>query len=91
LQAQVQQKQAAVELAQQEGQQKLALMAAKHQSDAEIATARAQMESDLAVRQQNLQAWLDAQELVLNAHKHAAEQDSKVQIAKFRQGGAINK
>lgn len=96
LQAELQLKQQQLQQAQQEMQSKLALMAQKHESDANIAAARAQMEADLAIRQQNLQAWLDAHAMALEASKHAAEQkradaESQAKVKKLRSGGALNK
>jgi hypothetical protein len=54
------------------------------------------MEADLALRQQNMQAFLDAHQMALEAHKHAAEMkqkdaESKAKIGKLRQGGKLNK
>jgi hypothetical protein len=66
-------------------------MAQKHASDAEIAQAKAQLESQLAVRQQDIQAWLNQQEMALEAHKHAARLDNQAKIAKMKPGGALNK
>jgi hypothetical protein len=91
LQAQVQAKQQQIMLQQQSDQAKIEAMIQKHASDVQIEQAKAEMESQLAVRQQDLQAFLEQQQMVIDAHKHAAEQDAKVQIAKLRPGGAINK
>jgi hypothetical protein len=73
LQGELQIKQQQLQQAQQEGQIKLQLMAQQHASDAQIQQARAQLEAELAVRQQNLQAWVDAHQMAMDAHKHAAE------------------
>jgi hypothetical protein len=96
LQGELQMKQQQLQQAQQEGQAKLALMAQKHESDEAIANARAQMEADLATRQQNLQAWLDAHQMVMDAHQQAheqrlAESENQAKIKKLRQGGQLNK
>jgi hypothetical protein len=96
LQGELQIKQQQLQQAQQEGQAKLALMAQQHATDVQIEQYRAQMEADLAVRQQNLQAWVDAHQMALDAHKHAAEMkqkdaESKAKISQMRKGGALNK
>jgi hypothetical protein len=90
LQQQVQLKQQQIAQQAQDNQAKLQLMAQKHASDAQIEQAKAQMESDLALRQQNLQAWLDQQQMVLDAHKHAATLDSQAKIQKLRNGGRLD-
>jgi hypothetical protein len=91
MQAELQMKQQQLQQQAQEGQAKLQLMAQKHASDAEIAQAKAQLESQLAVRQQDIQAWLNQQEMALEAHKHAARLDNQAKIAKMKPGGALNK
>lgn len=96
LQGELQIKQQQLQQAQQEGQIKLQLMAQQHASDAQIAQARAQMEAELAIRQQNLQAWIDAHQMAMDAHKHAAEMkmrddESRAKIKTMRSGGALNK
>jgi hypothetical protein len=91
LQAQVQAKQQQIMLQQQSDQAKIEAMVAKHASDAQIAQAKDEMESQLAIRQQDLQAFLEQQQMVIDAHKHATEQDTKVQIAKLRPGGSLAK
>jgi hypothetical protein len=90
LMAQVQMKQQQIVQAQQEGQAKLQLLAAKHASDAEIAQAKAEMESQLAVRQQDLETWLNHQQMIIEAHKHAATLDNQARIAKMRPGGRLD-
>lgn len=90
LQAELQLKQQQLQQAQQEGQAKIQLMAMKHASDAQIAQERAHLEADLALRQQNLQVWLDAHEMVLDAHKHHAEMQNQAKISKMRNGGSLN-
>jgi len=89
-------KQQQLQQAQQEGQAKLSLMAQQHATDAQMEQYRAQMEADLAIRQQNLQAWVDAHQMALDAHKHAAEMkhkdaESKAKISKLRSGGSLAK
>jgi hypothetical protein len=91
MQAELQMKQQQLQQQAQEGQAKLQLMAQKHASDAEIAQAKAQLESQLAVRQQDIQAWLNQQEMALEAHKHAAQLDNQAKIAKMRPGGSLAK
>lgn len=90
LMAQVQMKQAAMEGQQQLDQQKLMLMAQKHQDDATLAGAKATTEAELAIRQQNMQAWLDHQQMLLEADRHAATLDNQQKIAKMRPGGRLD-
>ena len=96
LQAELQVKQQEMEQKRVEGEQQLQMMAAKHAGEAQIEAFRAQHEAELAVRQQNIDAWLQAREMVLQAHAHAAEQkradnESKAKISSLRRGGALNK
>jgi hypothetical protein len=91
LQAQVQQKQLQIELQQQSDQAKIQAMIQKHASDAQIEQAKAEMESQLAIRQQDLETFLQQQQMVIDAHKHAATLDNQARIAKMRPGGSLAK
>jgi hypothetical protein len=82
--------------AQQEGQAKLAMMAQQNADQNHIAAAKAQLESQLALRQQNLDAWLQAHEMALKAHQDAQDQkradnESQAKVKILRKGGALNK
>lgn len=96
LQAELRLKQQQLEQEQQEAQAKLALMAQQHADQAHIASARAEFEAQLAVRQQNLQAWLDAHQMALDAVKQhhemtLAANENSARIKKLRQGGRLDK
>lgn len=91
LMAQVQAKQQAIEAQQQADAAKLQQMAAQHQDETQIELLRQHQEAALAVRQQNLQSWLDQQQMILEAHKHAATLDNQNRIAKMRPGGSLAK
>jgi hypothetical protein len=91
LMAQVQVKQAALEQQAQMDQQKIQLMAQQHVDSAQLEEAKMNAQSALALRQQNLQAWIDKQQMELEASKHAATLDTQQKIAKMRPGGALNK
>jgi hypothetical protein len=91
LMAQVQVKQQAIEAQQQADQAKLQQMMAQHADEAQIEILRQHQEAALAVRQQNLQAFIDQQQMILDAHKHAAQLDTQQKIAKMRPGGALDK
>ena len=95
LQAEIQIKQQQLESQKQEGLMKIQLMAAQHASDAQIAQAKADREAQLAVRQQNLDAWVAAHEMALEAQKHATdamhkEAESKSKISKMSKGGKLD-
>jgi hypothetical protein len=49
------------------------------------------MEAALEIRQQNIQAFIDQQQMILEAHKHATQMDNQQKIAKMRPGGKLNK
>jgi hypothetical protein len=96
LQAELQLKQQQLMQAQQDSQAKIALMAQKGASDAQIAQARMESETQLALRQQNIDAFLQAHEMAIEAHRHAAEQrraeaESKAKVTSLRKGGKLNK
>jgi hypothetical protein len=96
LQGELQLKQQQLQQAQQEGQAKLALMAQQHASENQIAHARADMEANLALRQQNLNAWLEAHQMALDAHKQhhemqMAANENAAKVKSLRRGGALNK
>jgi hypothetical protein len=91
LMAQVQVKQQAIEAQQQADAQKLQQAAAQHMDEAHIEMMRQSQEAALAVRQQNLQAFIDQQQMALEAHKHATQLESQQKIAKMRPGGKLDK
>jgi hypothetical protein len=91
LMAQVQVKQQAIEAQRQADAMKLQQMQQQHVDNAQLEIMRQHQEAAIAVREQNLQTWLDQQQMFLEAHKHAAQLDSQQRIAKMRPGGALNK
>ena len=91
LMAQVQVKQQAIEAQQQADAAKLQQMMAQHADQTQIELLKQHQEAAIAVRQQNLQAFIDQQQMVLDAHKHAAQLDSQQKIAKMRPGGSLDK
>jgi hypothetical protein len=91
LMAQVQVKQQAIEAQQQADAAKLQQMMAQHADETQIELLKQHQEAALAVRQQNLQAFIDQQQMILEAHKHAAQLDSQQKIAKMRPGGSLDK
>lgn len=88
---QVQVKQQAIEAQQQTDAAKLQQAIEQHANESQLEAMRQQMEASLAVRQQNLQAFIDQQQMLLDAHKHAAQMDSQQRIAKMRPGGKLDK
>lgn len=90
LMAQVQVKQQAIEAQQQADAAKLQQMMAEHQDQAHIELIKQQQESALAIRQQNLQAFIDQQQMMLEAHKHIATLANQAHIAKMRPGGRLD-
>ena len=88
---QVQVKQQAIEAQQQADAAKLQQAMAQHATEAQLEAMRQQQEASLAVRQQNLQAFIDQQQMLLDAHKHAASLDNQQRIAKMRPGGKLDK
>jgi hypothetical protein len=91
LMAQVQVKQQAIEAQQQADAAKLQQMMAQHANESQLEAMRQQMEASLAVRQQNLQAFIDQQQMILDAHKHASSLDNQARISKMRSGGQLDK
>jgi hypothetical protein len=96
LQGELQLKQQQLMAQQQADQAKLALMAQKGASDAQIAQARMESESQLALRQQNIDAFLQAHEMALEAHKQAhdmklAANANDAKVKSLRRGGKLNK
>jgi hypothetical protein len=91
LMAQVQVKQQAIEAQREADAQKLQQMAAQHADEAQLEIMRQHQEAALAVREQNLQSWLDQQQMLLEAHKHATQLDNQAKIAKMRPGGSLAK
>jgi hypothetical protein len=91
LMAQVQVKQQAIEAQRDADAQKIQQMAAQHADQAQLEILRQHQEAAIAVREQDLQAWLDQQQMILEAHKHAASEDTKQRIAKMRPGGSLAK
>jgi hypothetical protein len=82
--------------AQQEGEAKIQMMAAKQASDAQVAQARAELEANLAVRQQNIDTWLQTHQLAMDAARHGqamahADAQNEAKINSFKSGGALNK
>jgi hypothetical protein len=66
-------------------------MAAQHADEAQLEIMRQHQEAALALREQNLQTWLDHQQMLLEAAKHSAQLDNQAKIAKMRPGGKLNK
>jgi hypothetical protein len=64
-------------------------MAQQHADQTQLEIMRQHQEAAIAVREQNLQTWLDHQQMILEAHKHAAQLDSQQKIAKMRPGGSL--
>jgi hypothetical protein len=91
LMMQVQVKQQQIEQQRQDNDAKLQQMMAQHVNEAQLEIARQHMEAALEVRQQDLQSWIDQQQMILDAHKHAAQLDNQAKIAKMRPGGALDK
>jgi hypothetical protein len=91
LMAQVQVKQQAIEAQQQADAAKLQQMMAQHADETQIELLKQHQEAAIAVRQQNLQAFIDQQQMILEAHKHAEQLDSQQKIAKMRPGGSLDK
>jgi hypothetical protein len=91
LMAQVQVKQQAIEAQREADQMKLQQMAAQHADEAQLEIMRQHQEAALALREQNLQTWLDHQQMLLEAAKHSAQLDNQAKIAKMRPGGALNR
>jgi hypothetical protein len=96
MQAELQMKQQALQQAQQEGEAKIQMMAAKQASDAQVAQARAELEANLAVRQQNIDTWLQTHQLAMDAARHGqamahADAQNEAKINSFKSGGALNK
>jgi hypothetical protein len=91
LMMQVQVKQQAIEAQQQADAAKLQQMMAQHADETQIELLKQHQEAAIAVRQQNLQAFIDQQQMILEAHKHAAQLDSQQKIAKMRPGGSLDK
>jgi dihydropteroate synthase len=89
--AQIQVKQQAIEAQQQADAAKLQQMMAQHADETQIELLKQHQEAAIAVRQQNLQAFIDQQQMILEAHKHAAQLDSQQKIAKMRPGGALDR
>jgi hypothetical protein len=90
LMMQVQVKQQAIEAQKQADAMKLQQMEQQRVGEAQLEMMRQHMEAAIAVREQNLQAFIDQQQMVLEAHKHAAQLDSQQKIAKMRPGGKLN-
>jgi hypothetical protein len=90
LMAQIQVKQQAIEAQQQADAAKLQQMMAQHADETQIELLKQHQEAAIAVRQQNLQAFIDQQQMILEAHKHAAQLDSQQKIAKMRPGGKLD-
>jgi hypothetical protein len=91
LMAQVQVKQQAIEQQREADRAKLQQLAAQHNDQAQLEMLRQHQEAAIAVREQNLQTWLDHQQMILEAHKHAAQLDNQAKIAKMRPGGSLAK
>lgn len=89
LMAQVQVKQQAIEAQREADAQKLQQLAAQHADTAQLEIMRQHQEAALAVREQNLQAFIDQQQMLLEAHKHATQLDNQHRIAKLRPGGSL--
>lgn len=91
LMAQVQVKQQAIEAQKEADQAKLQQLMAQHADETQLEVLRQHQEAALAVRQQNLQSFIDQQQMILEAHKHAASLDNQQRIAKMRPGGSLSK
>jgi hypothetical protein len=96
VQAELQMKQQQLEQARQEGEAKIQLLAAKSQNDAEVAQARAELEAHLAVRQQNIDTWLQSHQMMMDAAKHQqsmdhADEQHQAKIKTLRSGGNLAK
>ena len=66
-------------------------MMAQHADETQLELLRQHQEASLAVREQNLQAFIDQQQMILDAHKHATQLDNQQKIAKMRPGGKLDK
>lgn len=91
LMAQVQVKQQAIEAQKEADAAKLQQMMAQHANETQLEVMRQHQEAALAVRQQDLQSFIDQQQMILEAHKHATALDNQQRIAKMRPGGSLAK